>query len=66
MAENPSVLKPGLEPDVMSVRPGSRSSYSLGLRKPSGGLPFEIRLSLSSEMMPATVWTFQVSGQLGA
>src|SRR6266702_6330426 len=51
----PSVLQPGLEPDVMSLRPARPSLYGLGLRKPSGGLPFEIKKSLSSEIIPATV-----------
>jgi len=55
MGENPSVLQPGLEPDVMSLRPARPSLYGLGLRKPSRGLPFEIKKSLSSEIIPATV-----------
>lgn len=42
MAGNPSVLQPGLEPDVTSFRPGRARLYSQGLRKPSVGLPVEI------------------------
>src|SRR6266702_7384328 len=54
-AENPAVLQPGLEPDMMSLRPAKPLLYNQGLRKPSGGLPFEIKKSLSSEIIPATV-----------
>ncbi len=63
MAVNPSVLQPGLLPDVISLRPASLKlrSYSQRLRKPSGGLPVEIRWSLSSETIPATACTLAVS-----
>src|SRR6266702_693232 len=65
VAENPSVPQPGFEPDVMSFKPGRQSPYSRGLRKPSGGSPFEMRLSVSSEIMPATVCALAVSWVLG-
>ncbi len=38
-----SVLQPGLEPDVISLRPAKPRSYSKGLSQPSGPLPFESR-----------------------
>jgi len=59
MAENPSVLQPRLEPDVMSLRPTRPPPYSQGLRKPSGALPFESRKSL--EIMPAAACKLGVS-----
>ena len=35
--------------------------YNQGLRKPSGGLPFEIKKSLSNEIIPATACSLEVS-----
>ena len=43
LAENPRVPHPGLEPVMMSLRPPRPPPYNQGFRKPSGGLPFEIR-----------------------
>ena len=44
VAVKPVVSQPGLEPDIMSVRPGRPLRlYSQGLRKPSGVLPVAIR-----------------------
>lgn len=61
MAENPLVSQPGLEPDVMSLRPTIPSLYNQELRKPSEGFLSEIRKSLSKEIMPATTCTPAVS-----
>ncbi len=60
-AENPSVLQPGFEPLVMSMRPKKPYPYSQGLSKPSGGWPLEISQSLSSDIMPATTCKLAVS-----
>ena len=64
MAGNPSVPQPGLAPDLMSLRPAIASLYNQGFRNPSGFFPFEIKKSLSSEIMPATVCTLAVSWML--
>ena len=61
VASNPLVPQPGLDPDMMSLKPLLSIVYSQGLRKPSGGLPVESRKSLRSEIMPATVCTSAVS-----
>jgi hypothetical protein len=40
VAENPSVLQPGLEPDEISPRLKTPGPYSQGLRKPSEAMSF--------------------------
>jgi hypothetical protein len=57
VAGNPMVPQPGFEPDVMSLKPAAAVEYISRLRKPSGGLPLEIKKSFRREMTPAAVCT---------
>ncbi len=49
----------------MSLRPATASLYNQGLRNPSGAFFSEIKKSLSSEIMPATVCTLEISRMPG-
>ena len=55
-AVKPVVSQPGLEPDVMSLKPAAPVEYKSGLRKPSGALPEAILKSLRRLMTPANVY----------
>jgi hypothetical protein len=50
-AENPVVLHPALNPLTISVNPLYPVLYNHGFKKPRGGLPEDIRASLTSARM---------------
>ena len=51
-------------PDVISLKPATPVVYNVGLRKPSGALPSEMRKSLRSAMTPANVYSNRSNGEV--
>jgi hypothetical protein len=52
---SPDVPHPGLEPEVMSLKPLTAVEYISGLINPREAFPFVIRTSFNRENIPATV-----------